>query len=733
MSRVVTRLRNWIGPITINHTNLATGLATTAAMLVPLSVGYALGETDLGLAISLGSLLVALIDPGGAYRVRFRWMLPGLLLGAVVAVVCGLAGNSVWTAAPTALVLVAGSALLSAYGNAATRLGTAMAYTVAVMTSLPIDAAEVPERLWTFLAGGAFAMFLILILWPFRPLAPAATAVSAYYTSVSRLVEELANLLRDPDADPRAWEARTADLRAAVISHFEEARTYAAAERTSHAGASLPTARLLELISVANRLYRWELSVSESVGILSQQPGFAPVRAPLADYFEQTARAVAAFSASISARKHVHADRAALQTALDEHSACCEALQQLADVSSSNAEPPAAELTQLAEEAQRTHDLLERAAATLLGSIELEPQQELAAEPHRGAKAVWTTLAGNLSRGSSVTRYAARVGIAVALGIIVYSVFELEHGFWVTFTTVAVMKPDFGGSRRFIVQRVSATVVGCILVAGLILAVQNSTVMLLLLWPIGLVGFTMISVNYRVGIIFFTMFIVMLVDLSTPGNIDIAGLRVLNTIIGGTIALATSYLLWPTWQRTLVPGQLADAISANHAYLAGVLAERREPVETRRLGRAARVAGGNANAAYQRLLSEPDHRRGNTAQFYALVTHNQRIVTATTALDDQLELKATRRRDYGPFRSAADTTLRQLEQAVRDGGSAPASGALDDAFHELLHGSTPALPGDLADAELGRITDAIDAMVAATQIPEQSVTKPLPMPAPETA
>lgn len=732
MSRVIARLRNWIGPITINHTNLATGLATTAAMLVPLSVGYAVGETDLGLAISLGSLLVALIDPGGSYRMRFRWMLAGLLLGAIVAVICGLAGNSVWTAAPTALVLVAGSALLSAYGNAATRLGTAMAFTVAVMTSLPIDAAEVPERFWTFLAGGAFAMFFILILWPFRPLAPAATAVSAYYTSISRLIEELANLLRDPDADPRAWEARTTDLRAAVINHFEEARTYAAAERTSHAGASLPTARLLELISVANRLYRWELSVSESVGILSQQPGFAPVRAPLADYFEQTARAVAAFSASISARKHVHADRTALHTALEEHSACCEALQRVAEASTPDAQP-AAELAQLAEEAQHTHDLLERAAATLLGSIELEPEEELAPEQHRGAKAVWTTLAGNLSRGSSVTRYAARVGIAVALGIIVYSLFELEHGFWITFTIVAVMKPDFGGSRHYIVQRVSATVIGCILVAGLILAVQNSTVMLLLLWPIGLVGFTMISVNYRVGIIFFTMFIVVLVDLSTPGNIDIAGLRVLNTIIGGAIALATSYLLWPTWQRTLVPGQLADAISANRSYLLGVLAEQRDPAETRRLGRAARVADGNAAAAYQRLLSEPDHRRGNSVQFYVLVTHNQRIVTATTALDDQLELKATRRRDFGPFRSAADTTLRQLEQAVRDSGSAPASGALDDAFHELLYGSTPAVLGDLADAELGRVNDAIDAMVAATQVPEQSVTNPLPMPAPQTA
>jgi hypothetical protein len=77
--------------------------------------------------------------------------------------------------------------------------------------------------------------------------------------------------------------------------------------------------------------------------------------------------------------------------------------------------------------------------------------------------------------------------------------------------------------------------------------------------------------------------------------------------------------------------------------------------------------------------------------------------------------------------------LRQLAHCVRAGDAVPSSSALDDAYHELLHGPTPAASDDLAYAELGRITDAIDAMVAATQVPEQSTAHPLPMPAPQTA
>jgi uncharacterized membrane protein YccC len=223
---------------------------------------------------------------------------------------------------------------------------------------------------------------------------------------------------------------------------------------------------MLELISVANRLYRWELSVSESMATLAAQSGFAQLRAPLADYFERTAQTVAAFSATISARKQLHADRDALRAALGAHAGCCDVLEQLAGSGESDAQPAAHELEQLADEARRTHDLLERAAATLEDSIELEPQEELAAEPQHRARTIWATLSGAIGRGSSVTRYAARLGMAVAFGVIVYSVVGLEHGFWITFTIVAVMKPDFGGSRRVTVQRVTATVIGGIVVAG---------------------------------------------------------------------------------------------------------------------------------------------------------------------------------------------------------------------------------------------------------------------------
>lgn len=733
MSRVAARAKDWFEPLTINRTNLATGLSTTAAMLVPLTLGYILGHTETGLAISLGSLIVALADPGGSYHVRARWMLAATLIGALVGVATGLAGQSVWTAAPVAFVVVTSCALLSAFGNAATKLGTALAFTVAVMTSLPISSAEISARFVSYVIGGLLAMLFTLFFWPFRPLAPAATAVSAYFDSVSRLLDELTALLRDDSADPRDWETHTYTARAAAINSFEQARDFVNAERAGRAGASPPAERMLELISVMNRLYRWELSVSEAAAILSQQAGFAPIRMALADYYEQTARTVAAFSATISARTTLHADRAALQADLEEHSGRCTALQRLADSAKADGATTATELAELAEEARRTHDLLERAAAALLGKLELEPQEELTAQPRHGVRVVWETLRANLSVHASIARYAARVGIAVAAGIIVYSALGLEHGFWVTFTIVAVMKPDFGGSRRFIIQRVSATVVGATAAAGIIYAIPDAPAMLALLWPIGLVGFTLISVNYRVGIIFFTMFIVILVDLGAPGDVEVAGIRVLNTVIGGVIALAASYLLWPTWQRTLVPGQLADAVEANRAYLAGVLAAQRSPVSIRRLGRKARIANSNAETAFQRLLSEPARWRGNTAPFYVLLTHNQRIVTASTALDMQLALPEAQLADLSALRAVVDTTLAALAQAIRAVQPAPSAGALDDAFHPLIQRGQGAAPADLALSELGRIVDAIDAMVAATQVPEQAASSPQPMPAPQPA
>jgi uncharacterized membrane protein YccC len=229
------------------------------------------------------------------------------------------------------------------------------------------------------------------------------------------------------------------------------------------------------------------------------------------------------------------------------------------------------------------------------------------------------------------------------------------------------------------------------------------------------------------------MFIVLLVDLGTPGDWQLAALRILNTVIGGTIALAASYLLWPTWQRTLVPGQIADAVAANRAYLGGVLASERKPAAIRELGRHARITDSNTAAALQKMLSEPRSRQGNSVSFYALVTHIQRITIATTALDLQLSLPDTYLLDLAAVRDAVDATMLALEQAIRAQQPAPDLRSLDAAHHALLYAVGDDTHGTLALSEIGRIMDAIDGMVAVTQAPQQSTTARPSMPVPHAA
>jgi uncharacterized membrane protein YccC len=289
------------------------------------------------------------------------------------------------------------------------------------------------------------------------------------------------------------------------------------------------------------------------------------------------------------------------------------------------------------------------------------------------------------------------------------------------------MKPDVGGSRSFIAKRVTATVIGGIVVAAMVYMAPNVDVMLLLLWPIALIGFTILGVNYRIGIIFFTMFIVMLVDLGTPGDWELAGLRILNTLIGGMIALAASYMLWPTWQRTLVPGELADAVDVNRAYLGHVLAAERDPAAIRELSRRAHVTNTNTAVAFQKLLSEPRRQRGNTELLYALETHNRRITVAATALDLQLSLPDVQLPDVAAFRAALDAALRELAQAIRSQQPASHPFELDAAYQALLQAAESDAGATLAVSEIGLIMDAVDGMAAVTQTPQ-----PAPGAAPQT-
>src|SRR5205807_3558817 len=118
---------------------------------------------------------------------------------------------------------------------------------------------------------------------------------------------------------------------------------------------------------------------------------------------------------------------------------------------------------------------------------------------------------------------------------------------------------------------------------------------------------------------------------------NLAGVRVLNTLIGGALALSGAWLLWPTPEWRLVPEYMAAAVRAIRDYLRLAVSHAAgehdaDPNALRDARRAFAAAAANTDESFQRLLGE---HRGPTAALEPLMTfltYTRRLGVSTGAL-----------------------------------------------------------------------------------------------------
>jgi Fusaric acid resistance protein-like len=173
-------------------------------------------------------------------------------------------------------------------------------------------------------------------------------------------------------------------------------------------------------------------------------------------------------------------------------------------------------------------------------------EQETKKNPLRG-------LLEQLTPKSIIFRHALRLAVASAIAIAIYKFFRLEHGYWLIITVLVIVKPVFADTRKRAFERVLGSVAGGILAVIIAALVQNIVILDVLLILFSVLAFSHVRSNYGFYVLFLTPFVVLMIDTVIPGNWEIALVRILDTLIGGAIALVVTYLLRPRF-----PVNLAD-------------------------------------------------------------------------------------------------------------------------------------------------------------------------------
>ena len=662
----------------------------TLGLMVPLLAGLVLSWPSLNVA-ALAAFLLAFGD-----LTEDRGWLPrlaaGSALGALSAASGVLAGAHPATAA---LAMLGWGTLLGVagvYGDgaAAIALPVAWAFIEIGLPATDRGIGEAVARGALFLAGGAWAIALAWAMRIARRNRPLAERAAECY---ERLGEYLAHACGVGAVVPAARNYRPSD-ETRVRSAITDARALAVETRRRQAAASRPVQRLVVLIELADRIFSLasvlaEVGVTPSATAPPSADGAEPRPTRAHDGAEpwplaEGARAVARVTLDRAGAAAVAPIAAGLERA-------GESPAPGGAVPSTSASAGTAR-----DRREEIHRAIARALVHALraaGGDRLPATAEVPADADsrrrtRSLAALLAPLSAVADRRSVVARHALRYGVVTAAAVAIDAALAPRFGYWIPLTATVILKPYAGSTLTRAGQRLCGTIAGVAVGVALVQIPGGPAAWGLASGAAFGAAIAVLPLNYALTVFFLSAGIVPFESLVYGATEWGTGLlRVLDTVIGGALALAGGYLLWPSFERRSLSAMLAAAVASTATYadrVLGHLAGDAAP-DLEATHRRAGLDNTNLQASFQRVVAEPGAAPGYVQATFVAVVALQRLMLSLNALRELSEgagsapewqrLRERVRRGLGDL-PAALASPAQSAAAVTEGEAASIARAL---------------------------------------------------------
>jgi uncharacterized membrane protein YccC len=653
-SRGQSRLERWSVKFSPEAASLSEGLRAAAACASLAAVAVLRHNPDLAWAAVM-AFWTCMVDPGGPSRIRARTLGIFTVAGTLVAVLsAGMASFGLVPAAATLLAVATLSSFLRVYGAEAATLSNLLVVCAVVTIARPLGD---PRALLAFaglcLTGCLWASLLSLTIWRIHPYAAARTALGQVYRRLAALAVDLARVATTA-ADEQDWAAHAQHHRGGVRLAIEEARRLslqAVGARHDQDNISVGGARSLAALAAAETQFACLIALSD---VLERDRIGEPARAA------RTKRLIMLI-ASVMHRL----DRMIVPIDADPGSVRL-AAQRLARAAEAQPAPIRRLVAPIAAEALHIAD---DDIQEVLGANQTAPA---ASKPLH--QRLWAPIKANLTWKSVFLRHTARVAICVTGAYILSESFHLAYGYWMTTTVALIQQPYLYNSWIRAVERVVGGVLGGALAALLGLMFHSQLSLLLLMFPLAMACMSFRAVNYSLFVLFLTPLFVLILDLTHPGVREpaIAGIRALNTVIGGAIALAGSLLLWPGSEGDRLKLDLADAIERNGKLASVALSTPGDDVRAIRAARReAGLASNKADEARRRAALEIWWRRSDLHAADDVLAALRRLAGTAVALWLDGPPASARASDQAMGAWSADASA-SAARALREGWPLPA-------------------------------------------------------------
>lgn len=617
----------------------ADGLRITLEILLPALIFSYFGHFETGLIVSMGAFCVSITDIPGPVSHKRNAMLFCSLLIFLVTIITGYARMNNYTMGLEILVLSFIFSMFLVYGHRAGAIGGAAMVIMILMMDEPITPSRVFQYGFLVLAGGLWYMGLSQLFSRIRPYRPAQRALGASIHEIARFLRIKADFynirtnLEDDYSKLVSQQVVVSEKQDAVRELFFKSRIIVKESTRTSRLLILTFTEVVDLFEDIMATYYDYTAIREKFGKTGVLDDISVIIKNMAVELDNIGFAI---QANIPYKREND-----LEDQLERLKNRIEA------ISESEKEKSTLVLRKvyvnIRNLSYRLDNILNyfnaKATKHVHSTGAIEYSRFVSHQPFN-----LKILKDNFNFKSSIFKHSLRVALACLFGFILTKLIAYgEHSYWVILTISVILKPAFSLTKQRNVQRLIGTVIGGIIGAVILIFVPDKNVLFIFLLIFMIGTYSFLRTNYIMLVIFVTPYVFILFQFLGLGHLDLIQERILDTLLGCGIALAASYLVFPSWESEQLNTLMQQVLKANISYmqkLLDILSGKDVPVADYKLARKdVYISSANLAAAFQRMLSEPKTKQKNKKDIHQFVVLNHILSSNIATIASGMLLK----------------------------------------------------------------------------------------------
>lgn len=648
------------------QTNFTNALKITVAAVLPVVFFAYIDLFEVGFSVALGAILTYPSDIPSNLKHKINGLLVAIFIIAISAVMVSILYPYPYFFYPLLALSLFFLSMISVYGQRATMVSFSGLLSIALATGHVQEGISIFINGGYIVGGGLFYLLVSLIFYKIRPFRYVELEIAECLKLTSKYLKLRGDL----------WDAKKSRekiirgqllLQVDLNTTHENIREILIRNRSNSGGSNQNRKMLLVFVSLIDIL---ELALSTSFNHQKFNETFGDHPEILKNYQNlaySLASTLKRISISIQENKkyisthELFNDLEVLENAISEYS-------NNADLA--EAHDGVLMLSNMRDYVERQIEkikVLERAFTDPMDKQDTKGIEKDLEKFLTPLYYPWSTLQNNLSFSSTIFRHSLRLTLTILAGIVIGNLISVEKVYWILLTIVVILRPGYGLTKQRSYERIFGTVLGGLIAFGIITFVQNPVFISVFAVISMLLGFTFTQTNYKIGATFVTIYVVFIYAMLTPNVRDVVQFRVMDTLVGGFLAFAANYLLWPSWEFLNVRVFLQKSIKANYDYLKEISVFYNEKGEVTTSYKVARkfafIEIGNLMNSFQRMTQEPKSKQKQLPQLYKLVELNYSLVSSAASLGTYIQTHKTTKASEA-FNVVVDTVLKNLHVAM---------------------------------------------------------------------